>query len=385
MVHLKGNPKEAGRVGECVKALLVSGIYPPDIGGPASYIPRLATRLSELGFEVHIISLTDGPNEILKEDFAAVHLIPRNSHKILRIFRVIHQLILWGKSSNFLFANGLYEEVAIASFLLRKKFVFKIVGDPIWERYQNSGMDIEIQDFLNFNLPKKFLIQGKIFKWSISRSSKVTTPSAGLAKVIQERYKVEKISVIANGVKEKNYIQNHNYEYDLVSVSRLVSWKRIELLISLSIKENLSLVVIGDGPERDRLFQQTQNGRNRIIFTGNLRSEGVHDYLKKSRVFALLSEYEGMSFSLLEAMMAGKRILTSDISGNNEVLGKSIFAKRVNPLDFESLVKAALELLPDTKENFSRERDAHAWAKDNFSESLQIEKMIRYCPGNSHD
>jgi glycosyltransferase involved in cell wall biosynthesis len=203
--------------------------------------------------------------------------------------------------------------------------------------------------------------------------------------VIQERYKVEKISVIANGVKEKNYIQNHNYEYDLVSVSRLVSWKRIELLISLSIKENLSLVVIGDGPERDRLFQQTQNGRNRIIFTGNLRSEGVHDYLKKSRVFALLSEYEGMSFSLLEAMMAGKRILTSDISGNNEVLGKSIFAKRVNPLDFESLVKAALELLPDTKENFSRERDAHAWAKDNFSESLQIEKMIRYCPGNSHD
>jgi glycosyltransferase involved in cell wall biosynthesis len=92
-----------------------------------------------------------------------------------------------------------------------------------------------------------------------------------------------------------------------------------------------------------------------------------------------------MSFSLLEAMMAGKRILTSDIPGNNEVLGKSIFAKRVNPLDFESLVKAALALLPDTAENFSREKDAHAWANNNFSESLQVEKMIQLCSGKSHD
>jgi glycosyltransferase involved in cell wall biosynthesis len=170
MVHLRWDPKEVRRVGECVKALLVSGIYPPDIGGPASYVPRLATRLSELGFEVHIISLTDGPYEILKEDFAVVHLIPRNSRKILRIFRVIHQLILWGKSSNFLFANGLYEEVAIASFLLRKKFVFKIVGDPIWERYQNSGMDIETQDFLKFNLPGDAFISFILIKETRSSS-----------------------------------------------------------------------------------------------------------------------------------------------------------------------------------------------------------------------
>ena len=78
-------------MGECVKALLVSGIYPPDIGGPASYVPRLATRLSELGFEVHIISLTDGPHKLLKEDFAVVHLIPRNSRKILRILRAFYK------------------------------------------------------------------------------------------------------------------------------------------------------------------------------------------------------------------------------------------------------------------------------------------------------
>lgn len=368
-----------------MKALLVSGIYPPDIGGPASYVPRLATRLSELGFEVHIISLTDGPHEILKEDFAVVHLIPRNSRKILRILRVIHQLFLHGKSSKFLFANGLYEEVAVASILLRKKFVFKIVGDPIWERYQNSRLNNEVQNFSNFSLPKKFLIQSKIFEWSISRSSRVTTPSAGLAKVIQERYEVEKISVIENGVKEKDYIENHSYEYDLVSVSRLVSWKRIELLVSLATEENMSLVVIGDGPERDKLVQQTNKGGGRIIFTGNLPKEDVQEYLKRSRVFSLLSEYEGMSFSLLEAMMAGKRILTSDISGNNEVLGKSVFAKRVNPLDFESLVKAALVLLPDTEENFSRERNAHTWAKNNFAESLQVEKMIQFCSRKSHD
>jgi len=44
-----------------MNVLLVSGIYSPDIGGPATYIPKLARALQKQGHNVSIFSLTE-PN-----------------------------------------------------------------------------------------------------------------------------------------------------------------------------------------------------------------------------------------------------------------------------------------------------------------------------------
>ena len=47
-----------------MKALLITGIYKPDIGGPATYIPKLASRLTELDIEVEVITLKNSSSVI---------------------------------------------------------------------------------------------------------------------------------------------------------------------------------------------------------------------------------------------------------------------------------------------------------------------------------
>ncbi len=370
-----------------MKATLVSGIYPPDIGGPASYIPKLATHLTGMGYEVHIVSLTDGKMRHSEEIFGTVHLVPRGINKFLRISLVIFQIVKCGFTSNILFANGLYEEAGLSGFLLRRKFVFKIVGDPIWERFQNSRGNTEISNssFEDFKLPKKFLIQHKVFAWSMHSSAGVTTPSRELAEVIKNRYKMDEITVIHNGVTIPELDSSRSFKYDLVSVSRLVPWKQVEILIQLAVAMNLRLVVIGDGPEKSKLVELAGLKSYNIIFTGNLPPEEIRTFLRETRIFALLSKYEGMSFSLLEALAAGKRILVSNIPGNLEVLGESQFAEIVDPGELTSLEAAVNRLIPDSDVNYNYQEEAYRWAKANYSIDAQLTKMVRYLTGISNE
>jgi glycosyltransferase involved in cell wall biosynthesis len=370
-----------------MKALLVSGIYPPDIGGPASYIPKLAIELTNRGFHVHIISLTDGKRNNLTEDFGKIHLIPRKLNKVVRIPLTVLLVIFHGINADFRLANGLHDEVGLATFIMRKKFIFKIVGDPIWERFQNSSKSKNdlTTSFINFEIPKKMALQAKFFKWSIQGSAGVTTPGSELAEVIKQRYQIARVSVIANGVDIPVISKQGPYKFDLISVSRLVPWKHVEIVVAIAIKLNLSLVVVGDGPEKKKLTELASASSGRIIFMGNLERVQVGELLGESRIFVLLSEYEGMSFSLLEAIACGKRIVASSIPGNLEAVGQSNFASMVDAQNLLALELAILKLLPDVDENFRKERDARAWAQEKFSNQVQIHQMIEYVTGILND
>ena len=61
-----------------MKILITVGIFPPDIGGPASFVPKIAKLLQENGFEVTIICLS---NEKIVDD---------ESYKIIRILNKSH-------------------------------------------------------------------------------------------------------------------------------------------------------------------------------------------------------------------------------------------------------------------------------------------------------
>ena len=44
-----------------VRVLIVTGIWPPDVGGPASHAPELAEHLLSSGHEVAVVTTADGP------------------------------------------------------------------------------------------------------------------------------------------------------------------------------------------------------------------------------------------------------------------------------------------------------------------------------------
>ncbi len=117
--------------------LITVGIFPPDIGGPASFVPKISNFLIENGHNVKIICLSEVSNNHIEDNLDVIRIRRSNSLPI-RWLKTIYQIVKSGKNSDLIFVNGLGVESTIAALILKKKLIRKIVGDPVWERAYNQ-------------------------------------------------------------------------------------------------------------------------------------------------------------------------------------------------------------------------------------------------------
>lgn len=117
----------------------------------------------------------------------------------------------------------------------------------------------------------------------------------------------------------------------IIYVGRLDEQKNPELLInafSLSQKthKNTALVMIGDGVLSGKLKKMSNHLKikDRIFFMGMLSQVEVVDALRFSDVFALSSNYEGMSIAVLEALACGLPVVATDVGENSRVISNDI-------------------------------------------------------------
>jgi len=308
-----------------LKFLLVTGIYPPDIGGPATFIPLLEKYLAGKGLSYKTLTLADNESEMSHLEKEKLIRIKRAQSRLRRSCEVILRIFKEGRSAKYIFANGLHEEVGIALLLIRrKKAIAKIVGDPVWERARNSGKThLTMQDF---NKRKKFkvqiLFQRKLLKFSLNRFDLITCPSEELVKIIESWGVQTPVILIQNGVQILPF-EKHNPEVDIVSISRLVKWKNIDKLIEFASEGGFSLAIIGTGPEESRL-KNLSSRNNNIKFLGDLDRDSISEVLGKSQFFGLFSDYEGLSFSLLESMSRGVVPIVNSNPGNLAVVSDDI-------------------------------------------------------------
>ena len=303
-----------------MKILLISGIYPPDDGGPAKFVPQFANHLISQGHKVKVITLTDSKRN--KNEFPyPVRFINRSLTKPLRMILTTKYIFLSSIRSDLIFANGLYEETGVAVRFSRTPTLGKIVGDPVWERARNSGstkLTIE-----SFNTETKGGVQRRLLKFALNGFKEIITPSQQLADFVKKWGISNPVSMIPNGVQVLG-MSNQPKEFDLVTVSRLVPWKNVDLLIRIAAKKNLKLCVIGDGPENLKLHSLATELNAQVTFTGALAQDKVSQQVAKAKYFALLSTYEGMSFALLEALGAGIPAIVSNAAGNVAVIQNGV-------------------------------------------------------------
>jgi glycosyltransferase involved in cell wall biosynthesis len=361
------------------KVVLVSGIYFPDIGGPATYIPRLANRLRSKGFLVETISLTDSEKILRPEEDWERKFIQRPQHKIIRAYKVVRELIRSASSAQAILANGLFEEVGLASLFLKKKFVAKIVGDPVWERYSNThGGKITLEDFNSgFKSPLKFRIQRLLLRVSLNRFDTIYCPSAQLASIVKGWGVKRTICTIENGILcEPVAPVPISKRVGVISVSRLVSWKNVNILIQACAEANLPLTIVGDGPEKNSLVKLSQTLQTEVKFLGELPHEDVKKRLRNSRIFALVSSYEGLSFSLLEAMNNSVPVVVSDCTGNSQVIENEINGLIVPALRVSELKEKLMRLHGDLDLAEKLSQNARDLIAERFCEELQLDKAI---------
>ncbi len=359
------------------KILVVSGIYPPDIGGPATYVPQICEQLVRDGYTVSVVSLEDETTNGRKNEPWKRTFISRKHNKIFRVLLTIATLLKESAGCSAVFANGLYEEVGVLK-LFRPKihFIAKIVGDPIWERDRNrSKISVQIEEFNKRPLNFRNLIERRILTWSLNRFDVVTCPSLQLKELIGCWDVKKEIYVIHNGIRCKE-VAARTIKYDVVSVTRLVPWKNLDKVIIACAKTGMRLALCGEGPEMANLKIIAETSGADVKFLGQLDSKNTADVIDESNIFALLSDYEGLSFALLEAMMAGKRILVSECRGNTDVISDDYTGKIVDPDDERAVQSALKELAENSASTQALEKNAHDTAKMNYCAEKQIGKMI---------
>jgi glycosyltransferase involved in cell wall biosynthesis len=100
------------------------------------------------------------------------------------------------------------------------------------------------------------------------------------------------------------------------------------------------LVLVGDGPDRFDLEGQADPF---VRFEGH--SNAPHEWLAAADVVAVPSRWEGMPYSLLEAMASGRSVVATDVDGITEAAGG--VAAIVPAEDAEALAEALLARLHD--------------------------------------
>ena len=305
------------------------GIFPPDIGGPATFVPKIAKYFQdELNYEIEILTLSDNKNSNINDDFS-VKRIDRNLPIIYRWLKTIFTIYKLGKNKDLIFVNGLGTEATIANIFLKKKIIRKIVGDPVWERaYSKAKISESFDEFQVKNYGFSISFQKKVRSFSIKKSDIVVTPSQHLKNFILNLGFKNKIEIINNGVfiPEENTNIFTNDQINITIVSRLVSHKNIKKIIRAISDLNNPLVylnIIGDGPELNQLqkISLESNNKNNIIFHGKLNRDEINHIFLNSDIYIQASNYEGLPHSLLEAMSYGIPVLCTPVGECKEILG----------------------------------------------------------------
>jgi glycosyltransferase involved in cell wall biosynthesis len=312
-----------------LNVLVITGIFPPDIGGPASYVPSISGELVDRGHKVTVVTLSERLDHHDRSYGFPVHRIRRSLLKPLRFLLTVMRILREGRYAHVLYANGLYLETVVANSFLRKPLVEKIVGDWAWERATNKGW---VKDpFEEFQQKRGYGLKVKLMKvlrsFYARQADAVIVPSKFLARTVANWGLPEsKLKVIYNAVEShsrKSCTVPLETRFKIVTVGRLVPWKQIDHLIgALAEMADAGLVVVGDGPERSRLekLAQTNHVSDRVYFAGQRSKAETFALMTGCDLFVLNSSYEGFPHVVLEAMIAGLPVVATAVGGTPELV-----------------------------------------------------------------
>lgn len=263
---------------------ILSGIYPPDTGGPSNFAYTFSRFATQNGFSATVCSYTDGESCSYFQSSVEVSLISRRLQLPFRYMRMILQILTISRKGMKILANGCFVEMAIATFVKRLNYVTKVPGDIVWERARNlRETHLSIEEFQSAPLKFKMKIFRYLFHRALRNSKCVIVPSRQLAEFcLRWGVESEKIMLIPNSISTQLFTPGSSQRktFDFICVSRLVPWKGIQEVAIAAIALNCSLVVIGDGPDKESLERLTLGHSDKIKFTGSLGQSEIIAHLQ---------------------------------------------------------------------------------------------------------
>ncbi len=382
---------------QTLRILCVTGIYPPDIGGPATYLPRLCDALVARGHTIIVVTLSDLPGDDAKTPPFRVVRLPRRSWLPWRWARTLLTLLREGRWADVLFVHGLALEAALANLVLRKPMVHKVVGDLAWERATTAGLTRDsFEAFQRTRYGRRVEALKALRGWWTRRAARVIVPCAFLARWVAEwGVPTEKLAVVYNAVDIPAALPPIGISLPaglkIAVAGRLVPWKRVDAAIRVLARlqdapvRDAALVVIGDGPERQRLrdLAASLGVADRVVFAGSRSHLDTIALIAACDLFMLNSSYEGLPHVVLEAMTLGLPVVATSAGGTGELLQDGETGALIPPGDDAALGAALSGLLASPAERRRMGKAAqHSAAQFSFSSMVdQTEEVLSSSAG----
>ncbi|HEX9140876.1 MAG TPA: glycosyltransferase, partial [Gaiellaceae bacterium] len=110
-----------------MRVLVVSGIWPPDVGGPASHAPDVAEFLRSHGHEVEVVTTADAPPPDRPYPVRAV----RRQHRPgVRHYRGAALVRRRAQKADVVYTTGMFGRSALGASVARTPYVVKLTADP---------------------------------------------------------------------------------------------------------------------------------------------------------------------------------------------------------------------------------------------------------------
>ena len=366
--------------------LITVGIFPPDIGGPASFVPKISDFLIKNGHDIKIICLSEDENIHIEDQLNVIRI--RRSNKLpIRWLKTIYQIIKNGTKSDLIFVNGLGIESAVANLLLRKRIIRKIVGDPVWERAYNQKKTSDTFD--NFQKNKHELtieIQKLTRNWSINSAELIITPSDNLKNFVRKIGFKNQVIKINNGVditENKNQTSS-KANINIIIISRLVVQKNIDLVIQafkILNDKNLTLNIIGEGGEHNNLQKLIHDleVQDKVKILGKIDRNKISDFLRTSDLLIQASNYEGLPHSLLEAINYNVPILSTEVGGCKDLINNGERGFIISSPPDEKLIAENISFIINNRNEAEKRAGAaktFVQKEYNFSTQANVYKRI---------
>jgi glycosyltransferase involved in cell wall biosynthesis len=321
--------------------LLISGIFPPDTGGPAKFASEFSDWATSRGTKVSVITYANNIDVFQQKNFPSLTRVDRRYALAKRYMTMVDKIGQSAREGFVVMAVGAFLETFIASLVFRFSYIVKVPGDIVWERAKNNNLTtLDIKNFQNSKLNLKYSLFRFLYSQSLRRAEFVIVPSQGLFDLcLNWGVAREKIKLIFNSVDSIQLSGNLKpvSVYDLITVCRLVPWKGVDEVIRYAAKFDRSLIVVGDGPERAYLESLAISLNAKVVFTGDVNHSNVTELLSLSKLFVLNSYYEGLPHALIEARALGVPTVARSGTGSEEVVtdGKDGYLINANQsLDF---------------------------------------------------
>ena len=191
-----------------------------------------------------------------------------------------------------------------------------------------------------------------------------------VSKRISKFYKKHVHSVIYPPVTIDDYVSAKNKntrQLPFLLVSRLVRYKRIDIVVEAFNALGWPLVIVGDGAERNSLKNMAQKN---IRFAGFVTESTLKEYYKNCRAFVFAGS-EDFGIAAVEALAAGKPVIAYRNSGLTEVIQPGITGELFDVQSPESLI-ATLNIFNNKwyDSYFCIER-AKQFSKENFKTQMK--------------